>query len=136
MIPRRSFLQGVFGGVTSAGLIIAGSKDSLQAFTAEKGAPVVLAQPEYSQMVTPGEQVYNAQGQVIGVVEGVSFQRNKIEVTTFNDAASQYVLGIPSVDIRVRGLLYDHWGKPVVCTYCGTPRPFNRPCLQCGAGKL
>ena len=134
MIERRQFLQGVFGGVTAAGLVVAAPKHIVEAFHVPMGSPLSIVEPTFACAVMPGDQLYNAQGQVVAIVDAVNTHRDKIDVTTHNDTYKKFIMGSLNIDIRARGLLYDEWGKIVSCQYCGTPQPFSRPCVQCGAG--
>lgn len=132
---RRGFLQGVFGGVTAAGVIVMAPERVAAHFTPEIGAPVTLVEPTYSRYVMPGDSLYNAQGQVVAVVRDVSRSRNAIEVTTFNSSTDEYILGILNIDIHAKGVPFDQYGQVMTCSYCGSPRPFLRSCASCGAGK-
>lgn len=138
MINRRGFLQGVFGGVTAAGVIVAASPEDVAAFASPVGSPVTLQQPTFSAYVTPGQELYNADGQIVAIVQNVTMQRDKIEVTTYSSLSPEYILGQLTIDIRARGVPHEGLAvdKQVRCPYCRSRRHPSLPCCQCGAGPL
>ena len=71
-MDRRGFLHGLFGGVTSAGLIVVASPNQVEAFASGlvKDAPVLLDAPPQKPVVA-GEHLYNARGECVAMVTGI-----------------------------------------------------------------
>ena len=109
---RRGFLQGIFGGVASAGLIIAAKPSEIEAFTAPlaKGAPLVLDQPTANpEVAVIGEHLYNSRGEIVAIVTGMDFSSEAIEVTSSYDVEPQFIRGPMRVDIRAVGIGPVRW---------------------------
>lgn len=84
-MDRRLFLQGVFGGVASAGLIVAANQSEIEAFASplKVGEPLVLDKPipaERTETVTAGEHLYNAKGEVVAIVSSYGLGRGGIVI--------------------------------------------------------
>lgn len=81
---RRSFLKGTFGGVTAAGLVIAGADTDLSAFASSMkvGEPMVGA-GEVVDSPAPelGTILFNSEGQPVCVVESYRYSVNEIDAT-------------------------------------------------------
>lgn len=111
-MERRSFLKGVFGGVTAAGVVVAASQAEIAAFASPlvKDAPIVLDVPSANPAIGAGEHLYNASGDLVAVVRSVSFHVDKIDVTSFGDTNSVYVhKGPPRFDIHAEGIGAVEW---------------------------
>jgi len=69
-MERRGFLQGLFGGLTSAGLLIAAAPNELAEFASPLGLhdPVVLDAAPVAPIVGCGDHLYNARGELVAVV--------------------------------------------------------------------
>jgi hypothetical protein len=69
-MERRGFLRGLFGGLTSAGLLIAAEPQELAAFASPLGVddPVVLDAAPVAPIVGEGDHLYNARGELVAVV--------------------------------------------------------------------
>jgi len=108
---RRGFLQGVFGGVTAAGVIVAASPAEIAAFTAPmaKDAPVLLDVPA-AVPTSIGEHLYNESGQLVAVVRSIDFHRPMIEATSVFDDHDVFVPGLPrSIEIHALGIGELRW---------------------------
>jgi hypothetical protein len=123
-MDRRGFLQGVFGGVTATGLIVAASPGDVEAFAAmlAADAPVILDVPPLPASHV-GEHLYNARGECVAVITSVDMIRDRVEVTSAFDGHRIYVPGLERFKIHADGighLLWDveHRGPRTV----GVPR--------------
>lgn len=103
---RRGFLQGLFGGVTAAGVIVAAKPSEIEAFTAPlvKDAPIFVDVPR-AQPVGAGEHLYNARGELVAVVMEISLSREAIDVTLASDLNRVYIPGrLMQYEIRAEGV--------------------------------
>lgn len=100
---RRGFLQGAFGGVTAAGIVICASPDEVAAYTAPMFAnePVIVGTPPQPQ-TSVGEFVYNERGQVVGVVTEVWGNHYPVNVTRAGDSHNHYIPGTVEINLKVR----------------------------------
>ena len=106
LIERRRFLQGVFGGVTAAGVIVAATPAEIAALT-----PLVADHPVVLDTAPPvivpthvGEHLYNARGEVVGLIDRVSVDRDTIETTTLGDVGRRFIQGMERIRIEAVGL--------------------------------
>ena len=69
-MERRGFLRGLFGGITSAGLIIAAQPQDVAAFAAPlaENDPVLLDATPLAPIVACGDHLYNQRGEFVAVV--------------------------------------------------------------------
>lgn len=86
-MDRRSFLGGVFGGVTAGGLLIRTDRDTIQA--AESGliipeSPVIVAHQFMG--VRPGEILFDFRGHPVCVIENITYSTEMIDVTSAYDS--------------------------------------------------
>jgi hypothetical protein len=79
-MERRSFLRGVFGGVTASGLILSASPKEIEAFAAplEPKQPLVVdpVQAFTRQTIEIGEHLYNERGECVAVTTGFRYFRD------------------------------------------------------------
>jgi hypothetical protein len=104
-MERRGFLKGLFGGVTSAGLIVTATPQEIEAFASplKKHAPLVLDQPSVS-VTGSGEHIYNSRGEVVGIITEVTVMRNHLEVTSDRDTNEWIYPTLLRFDIKARGI--------------------------------
>jgi hypothetical protein len=114
MIERRGFLKGLFGGVTSAGLIIAATPKEIEAFAAPlvKDAPVTLLQepPRWRNgPSTTGEILYNDRGEAVAIITDIQATR---DIDRY-DFGSGWQVAMPGlmpgplrIDVRAVGIGY------------------------------
>jgi hypothetical protein len=103
-MERRGFLKGLFGGVTSAGLIIAAKPADIAAFTAPLATkePLIIDSPAIDPAIGAGEHLYNSRGECVGIVTEVSIERENPMNSLFGQ--SGFVPGLPSFKIRAEGI--------------------------------
>jgi hypothetical protein len=107
---RRGFLQGVFGGVTAGGLIVAASPADIAAFSSPlvKDAPLLLDVPaEASTHI--GGHLYNERGQCVAIIRRIDRFSNPVDVTTAFDGHTIYLPGVPRFDIYAQGIGELRW---------------------------
>lgn len=104
-MDRRNFLQGVLGGVTAGGLVIAASPVDIQAFTSTiaPGSPVALGVGA-GLGVRVGDHLYNASGHLVAVVTRAEYQVYPVEVTMAWDNSRVYLPGRRSVSLQAEGI--------------------------------
>lgn len=104
-MDRRGFLQGVFGGLTAAGVIIAASPAEIEAFTAPlvRDAPVLLDVPPVTDTHV-GEHLYNARGECVAIITHVDMYRDRVEVPSAFDNHCVFVPGPWRFDVRAVGV--------------------------------
>ena len=102
---RRGFLQGVFGGVTAAGVIVSASPADIAAFASPmvKDAPVLLDVPAPIP-TSIGEHLYNEQGQCVAVIRSIDIHQDAIDVSMWGDSQMRYVPGLRRIDIHAHGI--------------------------------
>lgn len=102
---RRGFLQGVFGGVTAAGVIVAASPADIAAFASPmvKDSPVLLDVPSV-EPTSIGEHLYNDRGELVAVVRKIELRHRPIDVTTAFDSQRIYVPGPRTFEIYAAGI--------------------------------
>lgn len=107
-MERRGFIRGVFGGITSAGLLIGGARDEIEAFAAPlvKQAPLVIdIEPlQRSGPIGHGEHLYNSRGELVAVVTAVHLTRAPVEVTSAFDNNRLFIPGVPTFSIEAEGV--------------------------------
>lgn len=102
MTNRRGFLHGLFGGVTTGGLLIAASPADVERFAAPlaRDEPVVLdATPPSPLLPAVGEHLYNGAGELVAVVRSFAVHQGGVDI----QAACVGILKYPSM--RLRGAL-------------------------------
>jgi hypothetical protein len=104
-MDRRGFLQGVFGGITAAGVIVAASPSEIEAFTAPlvRDAPVVLDIPP-APATHIGEHLYNARGELVAFITRVDVVQDRIEMTSAFDSNRVFVPSLQRVEIRAEAV--------------------------------
>ena len=87
-MERRGFLKGMFGGVTAAGVIVAASMEDIAAFAnpLTRNEPVFLDAPR-SSMVDMGEELYNANGEIVALVKNVHIEHIREHSADFTNVA-------------------------------------------------
>ncbi len=109
-MERRSFLRGIFGGVTAAGLIVKATPADVEAFAAplQPKEPLLIGPPPLS-ILDVGECLYNAEGEQVAIVTGIS-------VSVDRDTVHSYGSGLPisitrgiDIDIRAIGIGHVEW---------------------------
>lgn len=102
---RRGFLQGVFGGVTAAGVLVCASPEEIAAYASPmaQNDPVLLGATSKSE-TSVGEFAYNASGQVIGIIADVRITNHPVDATMHWDSVSHHIPGTVEVDILVKGM--------------------------------
>lgn len=110
MMERRGFLKGLFGGVTSAGLVIAASQSDIEAFASPlvRDAPLLLDRPAVAP-ARCGEHLYNASGELVAIITELTLTRDPIEVTHAWDDKTMYVPGRLEIAIRAVGVGSVEW---------------------------
>lgn len=113
-MERRSFLKGVFGGLTAAGVIVTASPLEIEAFASPllRDAPVLLE--ETPSMAAPlgvgvGEHLYNAAGRLVAIVSRLHLITEKVEVTMFGAQNPVYLPGRRHFTIVATGIGEVHW---------------------------
>lgn len=111
---RRSFLKGVIGGVTSAGLVVAATPREIEAFASAVGdGPVVLdagrplgisaiaSAQEAISGVHVGQALYNERGDLVACVTKLVTRRDQsFDVTLFDNTSKTYVPGLSRLVIE------------------------------------
>lgn len=106
-MERRGFLKGLIGGITSTGLFIAAKPDDVAALALPHESPILLApEPMVQPSIERGQELFNARGELVAVVTGVSLTSDRIETTTFGHTNRQYMPRPARVDLRVECLGY------------------------------
>jgi hypothetical protein len=106
-MDRRNFLQGVFGGVTAAGLIVSAKASDVSAYARglAPNTPLLIDQPPaITPHVAAGEHLYNSRGELVAMVTAVDITWQSHDVTSAFDNARIYVPGPPEFEIRARGI--------------------------------
>jgi len=98
-MDRRGFLHGVFGGVTSAGLILAAKPAEIAAFA----SPLLRDQPLVASVPTLGQALYNEQRELVAFVSHIHIRTDRIETTMFGNAHASYMPRPPSFRIEAVG---------------------------------
>lgn len=106
-MDRRNFLQGVFGGVTAAGLIVSAKASEISAYAhgLAPNTPLLIDQPP---AITPqiglAEHLYNSRGELVAMVTDimVTSGRQQIDVTSHWDSYVHRVA--PEIQIRAIGI--------------------------------
>jgi hypothetical protein len=104
-MQRRGFLQGLFGGLTATGLIVAATPKEIEAFAAPlvKDEPLVLDAPMRWQPEL-GQHLYNERGELVAFVRQVIFQSDMVDVTHSGSAERHYIQARPSIEIHAVGV--------------------------------
>jgi hypothetical protein len=104
-MERRGFLKGVFGGLTAGGLIIAAQPEEIAAFTSPlvRDAPLVANIPA-PRATSVGQELYNAQGELVAYISQIHVDRGHLETTMWGDAEVRYVSGLPQIRIEAVGV--------------------------------
>jgi hypothetical protein len=115
MMDRRGFLQGVFGGITAAGVIVSASPSEIEAFAAPlvRDAPVVLDVPPAPDTHV-GQHLYNARGQLVAFITSVDVIQDRVEVTSAFGSNRLFVPGPRFVKIHadaIGQLVWDSYTK-------------------------
>jgi hypothetical protein len=100
---RRGFLSGVFGGITSAGLILRASPSEIEAFA----SPLVPDQPlmmNIPSLTAVGQELYNKHGDLVAYVSHIEVLRPNLEVTMAGDSHRKYMPSVASVHIQAVGV--------------------------------
>jgi hypothetical protein len=102
---RRGFLQGVFGGVTAAGVIVAASPAEVEAFASPlaRQTPLVVEHPSV-QFAHLGEFLYNARGECVAAITRLDIVRESFDATAFGDNNKVLVPGLQHIEICARGI--------------------------------
>jgi hypothetical protein len=127
-MERRGFIQGLFGGLTAAGLIVAAKPEEIEAFASPltHGQPLLLDKPE-PKHVGLGQHLYNEHGQLVAIVTEVNLVSQPIEVTSFDGSYDTYVSGLRDFEIRATGMGSIHWlGQHQGLALEGIPRSIPR----------
>lgn len=109
-MERRGFLKGLFGGITSAGVLIAASPAEIEAFASPlvKDAPVILDVPP-KVMVEPGEHLYNAKGELVAIVTQITSKMEPEDVTLAGDSQRVYQPGRTLFELQAVCVGIIHW---------------------------
>lgn len=109
-MDRRNFLQGVFGGVTAAGLIVAAKPNEIEAYASQllPKAPLMIDRPPKTPAAI-GEHLYNARGELVAIVRTITVSNEPIDVTTHWDEVSRFIPGRLTVEIEAIGLGVVEW---------------------------
>lgn len=106
-MERRGFLKGVFGGVTSAGLLITGNISDIEAFAAPlvKQTPLLIDNaPPTTRHVESGEHLYNSRGELVAIVTAVRVTIPSIDVTSALSDQQVSIAGLPTFSIEAEGV--------------------------------
>lgn len=104
-MERRSFLQSLVAGVTSAGVIVKATPAEVEAFAAHPGDPVVLGRPAIPAAALPnGMVLYDAQGRPVMRVTEFDVRHDPIDVTMARDISPLYAPGPRTVRLSGVGL--------------------------------
>lgn len=106
-MERRGFLKGVFGGITAAGLIVAAKPEEIAAFASPlaRDVPILVDVPTVKREgLYSGEHLYNADGECVAVITEIRAHSPAINVTSAFDDIERYMAGLPTVEIRARGV--------------------------------
>lgn len=113
---RRAFLRGAFAGVLAEGVVIAATRAEIAAFASPLaiGAPLLLDEPPPTPAVQAGQHLYNAEGELVAIIERFHVTRAAIETTAYGDEQRIFVTGPPSVTIEAVGVAAVDWraGQP------------------------
>jgi hypothetical protein len=104
-MERRGFLKGLFGGVTSAGLLIAAKPADIEAFTAPlaKQEPLIIDSPPVDPRIGPGEHLYNSRGECVAIVTELNVSRD-LELWHSISGDAGFVRGISRFELRAVGI--------------------------------
>ena len=113
-MDRRGFIRGAFGGVTSAGIILAAPSDAVEAFVSQvrRNDPLAVAIDSPGMKVEPGHWVFDREGNMLGVIESLDAHNTGIDVASLGDPRPQYIPGVSTVKATVvmYGPAYFHNG--------------------------
>ncbi len=97
---RRNFITGVFGGVTAAGLIIKSPDMAFGAPMPEPESPLIIAPPAFAN-ADAGQMVFDSNGNPLGIIQSVHYNREMHDVTHAGDQWTNYHGGLHTVEMRV-----------------------------------
>jgi len=105
-MDRRVFLSGVFGGITSAGLILAAKPEEIAAFTSPfvRDQPLVVNRPS-GAAAQVGQELYNKDGQIVALVQRIEWEYEPVEASMWGGSHKVFVQGMPRVHIQAIGVV-------------------------------
>lgn len=101
---RRTFLEGVFGGVAASGVIIQASRADIEAFASPlaNGTPIVVERAPDIPVANVGQHLYNQHGECVAIVTSIDIRRT---MESYDDGMFQTALpGLMRMDIRAEGI--------------------------------
>lgn len=101
-MDRRGFLKGTFGGVTSAGILIAAGDTDLDAFAKESKVGEVMGVaplPIDIEQMAIGRLLYDNKGNIVAVVQQINHYLSAHDASGWGDSASTYMRGLSNVRI-------------------------------------
>lgn len=107
MMERRGFLKGLFGGITSAGLIVTATPAEIEAFAQplKKDEPIDLRRQAPVGVVSPGETLYNALGEQVAVITGIDISTPHVDITSYlGDQREFFIAGPRHIKIHADGI--------------------------------
>lgn len=104
-MERRGFLKGVFGGITSAGIIIAGQPRALELFAAPlvKDEPLIVESPPLVSHGI-GEYLYNEHGERVAVVTHINVHHGLQPSSLWDDTYESVVQGLSRFELQAKGI--------------------------------
>lgn len=91
-MERRSFIKGVFGGVTAGGIILASGEDDIAAFVSQvqRNEPMVACpEPLGVSQVAPGEMLFNHLGRPVAIIREVQWHADVQTIAKMSDAVDR-----------------------------------------------
>ncbi|MGE0363352.1 MAG: hypothetical protein AB7R67_21750 [Vicinamibacterales bacterium] len=109
MLERRSFLQSLVAGVTSAGVLVKATPAEVEAFAVHRGDAVVLGRPAIPAAQLPnGMVLYDAAGRAVMRVTSFDVKQEPVDLTSHWDDHRVYVPGDRRVELHGIGLAAAH----------------------------
>jgi hypothetical protein len=100
-MDRRNFLTGL---VTSVAGLSVGLKMTapLQGEVIEEGKSLIISPHDVPAIPTQGTYIYNAQGQILGVVTGVEISHTMHDMTSWASNHKEYYPGLRSATLTAQ----------------------------------
>lgn len=110
-LSRRHFLTGtVASAAAGTALVLTMPDKALELFKPTVGEIMAVNRPPAERgtfdegIADYGEFVFNAKGQIIGVIQEVRYHRPAVDVTAFEDSHERTILGPMSYTLIVQGV--------------------------------
>lgn len=110
-MSRRHFLTGTVTAAAGTGLILAMPDKALELFKPTVGEVMAVNRPPteratFEEAVAEyGEFVFNAKGQLIGVIQEIKYTRQEVDVSSWENSSRIILPGSMSYTVVVQGVV-------------------------------